>query len=312
MNRSHDAKIAVRARTASHGTCFPSLIAGLATIAAIAGGPVAHAASVERTETIEREIALAAGVREVVIDNVFGAVHVTTGGKGKVVVEVRQHAEARRDSYLDDAFEEVTLKIETEADRVELVQDGPFRCGEGGRWWRTGCNWDPDYEMTWEWNVTVPAGVDLSVSTVNGGDVSVDGASGNLRAVNVNGGLRLTAIAASEIEAVTVNGGVDVEFARTPTVDSTFKTVNGEVELALPRDATAEVSVDTLHGDLYTDFETEAVPVKAVAQRNGSGKTTRYRFEQDMVVRIGGGGADTLRVRLDCATINGDVVVRAR
>jgi len=312
MNRSHDAKIAARARAASHGTRFAALITGIVSIAAIAGGPAARAASVERTETVEREIALAAGVREVVIDNVFGAVRVTTGGKGKVVLAVRQHAEARHSSNLEAAFAEVTLKVETEDDRLELVQDGPFRCGESGRWWRTGCNWDPDYEMTWEWNVTVPAGVDLSVSTVNGGDVSVDGASGHLRAVNVNGALRLTAIGASEVEAITVNGGVDVEFARAPTVDSTFKTVNGEVELTLPRDAAAEVSVDTLHGDLYTDFETEAVPVRAVAQRNGSGKSTRYRFEQDMVVRIGGGGADTNRVRLDCATINGDVVVRAR
>jgi hypothetical protein len=87
--------------------------------------------------------------------------------------------------------------------------------------------------------------------------------------------------------------------------------VNGRVELSLPNDATAEVSVDTLHGDLYTDFDAEAMPVKAVVEREG-GKSRKYRFEQDMVVRIGGDRAKSDAVRLECATVNGDVVVRAR
>ena len=95
-----------------------------------------------------------------------------------------------------------------------------------------------------------------------------------------------------------------------PSGDSTFKTVNGKVELALPRDVAAEVAVETLHGDLYSDFEVEAVPVKAVAERE-SGNARRYRYTQDMVVRIGGGGSKS-PVRLDCTTVNGDVVVRAR
>jgi len=164
--------------------------------------------------------------------------------------------------------------------------------------------------MTWEWNVIVPPGVDLAVSTVNGGDLSVDGASGSLRAINVNGALRLTGLAVTEVEAVTVNGGVQAEFSRAPSIDSIFKTVNGKVELALPRDVTVEVAVETLHGDLYTDFEVEAVPVKAVAERE-SGSTRRYRYTQDTVVRIGGGGSKS-PVRLECTTVNGDVVVRAR
>ena len=284
--------------------------ARIATVLTITFAAGAEARAAERTETLEREIALASVVREVVIDNVLGPVHVITGAEGKVVLEVRQHATARRETALEDAFREVTLKVETTEDRLELVQDGPFRCNEGGRWWRSDCDWDPDYELTWEWNVTVPPGVDLEVSTVNGGTLSVDGASGSLRAINVNGALRLTGLAPSDVEAVTVNGGVVAEFTRAPSGDSTFKTVNGKVELALPRDVAAEVAVETLHGDLYSDFEVEAVPVKAVAERE-SGNARRYRYTQDMVVRIGGGGSKS-PVRLDCTTVNGDVVVRAR
>jgi hypothetical protein len=85
--------------------------------------------------------------------------------------------------------------------------------------------------------------------------------------------------------------------------------VNGRVEIELPRDAQAEISVDTLHGDLYSDFDVETVPVEAVAERD-AGNGRRYRYRSDTVVRIGGSGAQ--RVRLECKTVNGDVVVRAR
>jgi hypothetical protein len=262
----------------------------------------------ERTETIEREIALAAGVRDVAIENVFGPVHVSAGPAGKVTLEIRQHASSRHQDSLDDAFREVTLAVETADDRLSLIQDGPFRCDNccGSR---RGCNWDPDYEVSWEWTVTVPAEVDLAVSTVNDGSVSIDGARGRVRAANVNGALELTGIGGGEVDAKTVNGGVTVQFDRAPASDSTFETVNGKVSIELPRDAVAEVSLDTLNGDLYTDFEVEAVPVKAVAERDpGNGR--RYRFKSDTVVRIGGSGGSA--TRLECKTVNGDVVVRAR
>jgi hypothetical protein len=278
-------------------------------VVAVAALAAAAARGAERTEVVEREIALAAGVREVAIENVFGPVHVSAGPAGKVTLEIRQHASARRQDSLDDAFREVTLSIETEDDRLSLIQDGPFRC-ERCCGWRSRCNWDPDYEVSWEWTVTVPADIDLAVSTVNGGSLSIDGARGKVRAANVNGALELTGLGSGEVSAKTVNGGVEVQFDRVPTSDSKFATVNGKVEIALPRDGSAEVAVDTLHGDLYTDFDTEAVTVKAVAERE-SGRR-RYRLDRDLVVRIGGGSAATGAVRLDCKTVNGDVVVRAR
>jgi hypothetical protein len=275
-------------------------------VAAVLGAAVARAA--ERTEVIEREIALAADVREVAIENVFGPVEVSTGAAGKVTLEIRQHASSRHQDSLEDAFREVTLTVETADDRLSLIQDGPFRCGNccGSRW---GCDWDPDYEVSWQWKVTVPAEIDLAVSTVNGGALSIDGARGRVRAANVNGALELTGIGSAEVDAKTVNGGVNVQFDRAPASDSTFATVNGKITIELPRDARAEVSVDTLHGDLYTDFEVESVPVKAVAERD-SDHGRRYRFKSDTVVRIGGSGGSA--TRLDCKTVNGDVVVRAR
>ena len=286
----------------------PRVVARTVVVIVVAVLAAAAARGAERTEVVEREIALAPGVREVEIDNVFGSVHVSAGAAGKVTLELRQHASSRHQDALDDAFREVTLAVETADGRLSLIQDGPFRCDHCCGTHR-GCNWDPDYEVDWEWNVTVPADVDLFASTVNGGSVSIDGARGRVRAANVNGALDLTGIGSGEVSATTVNGGVSVQFDRAPANDSTFQTVNGKVTLELPRDTRAEVSVDTLHGDLYTDFEVEAVPVKAVAERD-SGKGSRYRYTSDTVVRIGGSGDS--RARLECRTVNGDVVVRAR
>jgi len=290
---------------------FGRIVLAVATAAALVAGVAARAA--ERSETIQRELTLDAGVREVAIDNVFGPVAVRAGAPGKVTLEVRQHATARRESALDEAFNEVTLSVETEGDRLSLVQDGPFRCEHGRKGWHSGCDWDPDYEVRWEWEVTVPPGIDLAVSTVNAGGLSIEGVRGRVRAANVNGPLHLSGLV-GEVEASTVNGGVVAEFERAPAVDSSFETVNGRVELTLPRDTAAEVAVDTVHGDLYSDFEGEAVPVKAVVERDGGGH--RYRFESGTVFRIGGAGpksgARSAGVRLECTTVNGDIVVRAR
>jgi hypothetical protein len=280
-----------------------AVLVAASTLGLAGAGGEARAA--ERTEVVRREIAIARDVHRVVIDNVFGSVRVRAGADGKVTLEIQQRASSRHASALDDAFREVTLEVSTAGGRLELVQDGPFRCGDRCCAWRSGCRWDPDYEVSWEWEVVVPPGVDLEASTVNGGALDIAGVGGRVDASNVNGPLRLAGLA-GEVTASTVNGDLEAEFARSPSDASSFTTVNGDVELALPSGTSADLGFETMHGDVYTDFEVTALPVRAVAERAGGGGR-RYRFERDGVVRIGRGG-----VRLDCETVNGDIVVRAR
>jgi len=280
-----------------------SVLLGAAVLLAFAAAPSRAA---ERTETVRREVDLA-GAREISVDNVFGPVTVHGGGPaGRVTFEIRQHVSAPDAADLDTAFREVTLSVENENGRLELMQDGPFRCNDHSRSWgsHSHCDWDPDYDVRWEWEVTVPAQTDLEAMTVNGGALEVAGVTGRVRARNVNGSLRLTGLA-GELEATTVNGGVEAQFERPPQAASKLLTVNGRIEVSLPRDTAAEISAATVHGDLYTNFDAEAVPVKAVSERDGGGH--RWRFGGDTVVRIGGGG-----VRIECKTVNGDIRVSAR
>lgn len=274
------------------------------------------AVAAERHDTLRREVPLAAGAgRLVVVDNVLGGVVVRAGAVDRVTVEIRRTATSRRESELARAFDDVVLAVEEWSGGVALVQDGPFRCrsrqgrrdggrdwGESRRDWNGDCNWDPDYEVDWQWTVTVPADVDLEVTTVNDGAVEISGVRGRVRAGNVNGPLRLSGLA-GEVRASTVNGGIRASYAAAPSAAGRFQTVNGEIELELPAASSADVELETMNGELWSDFEVRALARESKAGRDGRS----YRLERDTVVRIGDGGP-----RFECQTLNGDIVLRAR
>lgn len=271
-------------------------------------GASAKPLPLERHDVLQKEFALPAGERRsVLIDNVFGAVTVRAGGGDRVTVEIRREVRARREEDLLAGLDEVSLSSRGDGGTLELGQNGPFRCGRWGsddrRW--GSCDWDPDYEVRWEWQVTVPAEIDLEVRTVNDGDLRVSGVRGRVEAKNVNGEVHLSGLA-GEVEAATVNGDLEAEFARAPQAASSFRTVNGEISLTLPEATGAELGFETMNGEIYTDFEVAAVPQRVKStrdERHGS----RYKLERDTVVRIGRGGP-----RFDLETLNGDIVVHAR
>ena len=292
---------------------FPRALAplGFALAAAIALLGPPRLLALERSEVLKREFTLAAGsARKVTIDNVFGSVTVKAASGDRVSIEIFQRVTSRREAELANGFEEVTLDVREAGTRLELGQDGPFRCGEwgerrGNRHWG-GCDWDPNYEVRWDWKVTVPADVELEVSTVNDGDVEVEGVRGAVELSNVNGEVHARGLAA-EADISSVNGDLSAEFTRVPAEGGSFDTVNGEIRLVLPENAGAEVAFETMNGEIFSDFEVESIPQKAVVDdRSGRGRKA-YKLDRDAVVRIGAGGP-----RFDCETLNGDIVVRSR
>lgn len=310
-NRSHSVDRKNRSRSALRWVPIAkssSTAVAFACAIALLGPPAASA--LERNETVRREFTLApGGERKVSIDNVFGSVKVTGGSGDRVTVEIKQWAKSRRESSLAAAFEDVTLEERQDGGRLELAQDGPFRCESRGWHRRSGsCDWDPDYELSWEWTVTVPADVELEVETVNDGNVVVAGVRGAVDLSNVNGEIHARGLV-GDAELSTVNGDVVAEFERVPERGGSFETVNGEIELSLPEGADAEVAFETMNGEIYSDFDVEAVPQRAVVDdeegRRGGGRKS-YRLDRDAVVRIGAGGP-----RFDCETLNGDIVVRS-
>jgi len=284
---------------------LPSTARRAALLALVLVASPAFAA--ERSDEIRRDFRLSAsgGSRLLVVDNVLGAVTVRAGSPGDAIrVVIRREASARRADRLDLAFTEVELAVEETTGRLELIQDGPFRCHEGrrGRWGRN-CDWNPDYDLVWNWEIEVPADLDVEIGTVNDGDVQIDGVRGHVTAQNVNGAVALEGLA-GELEAQTVNGPITAAWASAPTAPASLQTVNGEIEIRVPEGSGFEVSFDTLNGDLWSDLEVAAAPTRATASRGRSGS---YKLGRDSAVRVGAGGP-----RFDCQTVNGDILLRAR
>lgn len=161
--------------------------------------------------------------------------------------------------------------------------EDPNRCARGD-----------DYEMNLdkndvnvEFQVEVPAGVDLDARTVNG-DVTATGLSGLVKAITVNGSIEVSTSGAAT--ATTVNGSIEASMGSTSWDGGlSFNTVNGGITLTVPTGTSADVTMETLNGAIESDFPF------TVQGRMGF---TRRRLEG----QIGGGGEE-----LELETVNGTI-----
>lgn len=146
-----------------------------------------------------------------------------------------------------------------------------------------------DVDVTVDFTVHVPTGVELVARTVNGG-IEAEGLRGDIHAATVNGGI--VASSTGLVEASTVNGDIDAASGRgrwEGTLD--FITVNGSIHLRLPADTGAEVDAGTLNGQLSSDF-----PLTIQADQKWGPRR--------MAGTIGGGGGG---LRLE--TVNGAIEI---
>jgi len=107
-------------------------------------------------------------------------------------------------------------------------------------------------DVSVEYTVHVPAGINFSATTLNGTVEAMD-LKGPVRANTVNGRIRLST--QDRAEAETVNGSIEASVGTSTWKEPlAFQTVNGHIDLRLPEDASADVSASTVNGDIETDF----------------------------------------------------------
>jgi hypothetical protein len=144
-------------------------------------------------------------------------------------------------------------------------------------------------DMRASFEVTLPPGVSVDASTVNG-RVVVTEAAGNVTAQTVNGDIRATTMGGA-LALATVNGSIRARAASLAQgAPVTLNTVNGSVTAELPSPLDAHVRLSTVNGHIATDYPVEI-----------SGKTDR----RDLRGTIGQGGR-TVELR----TVNGSVELR--
>lgn len=155
--------------------------------------------------------------------------------------------------------------------------------------------------------IEVPAQSSLQLSTVNDGQVEVEGVHGELELHNTNGEIRVRDVR-GPVSANTVNGDVEVTFLSDVAREAmAFSTLNGDVVVALPAKADFDVRLRSDNGEIYSDFDV-ALERQApkVEEERGKGRY-RVSITKELAGKVGGGGPEIF-----LKTFNGDIVLRRR
>lgn len=245
---------------------------------------------VREQTTIEKTIDLSAPPMRLVIDNVDGYVHVTGSSGSAVHVVAHETIRAETDSDLQEAKKEVKLEIDSKPGTASVYYDAPWRCNNGCC---SGCG-DRHrrfYNVTYDIDVQVPHTARTVVSTMNNGDLRLEG-TGDFDISNVNGAIVMNAISGSG-DAHTVNGPVTIHFARNPTGPCTFKSINGEMNAYFPTELSADLAFKTFNGQIYSDFDVQprAIPASQTEHQENKFKFV-YRSNGIRGGRAGHGGPE--------------------
>lgn len=138
-------------------------------------------------------------------------------------------------------------------------------------------------DVTVEFKVQIPAGVNFQPRTVNGG-IEANSLKGAIDAATVNGGIELSTTGSAE--ARTVNGSISAVVGRMDG-DLEFETVNGAIDVTVPANSNFDLDARCANGSVDTDL-----PVTV------SGKMKRNHLRGQV-----GNGGPSLRI----STVNGSI-----
>ncbi len=284
-------------------------------------GATVQVAAQTHTEKIVKEFTFEkrGSHNALMIANINGDIKVKAGTGEKIAVEITKTINAKTEERLSKGKEELQLGVVDLADTVILYVSSPCNMFErsspksrhshmGTKW---GYSWNDRgrschelYHYTLDFVVTVPAGVNLLVSTINDGDVSVENVKGVVKAHNINGAIKLQNLA-SESEAHTINGDVDIEYSQNPQRECRFYTLNGDINALFERGLTASLGFQSFNGSLYTNIDRLETLPAYVEKENKNGQI-KYKIS-DNRFRIGAGGPF-----LEFETFNGNVYLKEK
>jgi Putative adhesin len=153
----------------------------------------------------------------------------------------------------------------------------------------------------------VPYHTSLSLRTVTGGDIEVNGVDGEFDISNVNGSVRLNNVSGSAA-ANAVNGQIVATFAHVnPDKPMAFSSMNGNIDVTFPTNLKADIRFHTFHGDFYSNFDLQFPANEAQSPGDGWGFGDRSRFTMGKAMHgtIGGGGPE-----IQFTNFNGNIYVR--
>ena len=261
-----------------------------------------QAAALAQEETVQREfdISQPGTAFTLIVDNIWGSVHVKGISGNSVKAAIHKTIEARSDEQMQRALEEVTLDITEEDSLLEFYVDGPFRDRHHER--HRQDQKERKYRVVYEFELEIPRTISVDIRTVNDGDILIENVWGNYDVSNINGAIKMTGVRSSG-NAYALNGDLLCYFDRNPLKDCTFGSLNGDVKLYFQQPLSAEFAMKTFNGDAFSDFELTYVPSDPEIIRENNGKTV-YKCVHRYHARSGHEGPV---IQLD--GFNGDLLI---
>jgi DUF4097 and DUF4098 domain-containing protein YvlB len=191
------------------------------------------------TEEFHKLYAIAPDGR-VELDNINGAVHISSWDRAEVKVDAVKYADSK------ERLDEARIEIDSEKDRLSIKTKYPHH--------DLNFNWrSHDNPATVEYTLTVPRTIALDEIKLINGSLDVKAVSGEVHASCINGRLEVQNLAGRS-ELSTINGRLEARFDQLPGSLVRLRSVNGAVEVTLPSDSQAEIEASTISGGIDNDW----------------------------------------------------------
>lgn len=228
------------------------------------------------TEEFHQTYALAPNGR-VELDNINGAVHISTWDQNEVKVDAVKYADSK------ERLDEARIEVDSGKDYISIRTKYP----------------NHDHTFNWgshnnpagvEYTLTVPRAARLDEIKLINGSLDVSGTRDEVRASCINGKLEARNLS-GRAQLSTINGRLDAKFDELPGSSIDLNSVNGSVELTIPSDSKAEIEASTVSGGIDNDFGLHV---------------NHHRFVgHDLRGELGNGGA-----RIKLSDVNGRIEIR--
>ena len=155
--------------------------------------------------------------------------------------------------------------------------------------------------------IQVPSATSLQLNTVQDGDITVEGVTGEIEVGTTTGNIRLKGVSGAVV-ANGLAGELSVTFAHiAPDKTMSFTTLSGDIDITLPADSRARLSLKSDMGEIYSDFDMNMETVSAGPQTEKPGKAGKFRvkIEKRLVGTINGGGPE-----FQFKTFTGNIYIR--
>ena len=266
-----------------------TLLMGMGIICAV---PKANAREFKEHMSKEFTLSKDAAGSTLFIYNISGFIKVEGYAGNKVLLEMDKTITADDDKNLETGKKEFRLAFDERTDTIMAYIAEPYDSRPRRHWQYNDDRREIDYNYNVDFTVKVPFGMNLHISTVNDGIISVNNVSGTLYISNVNEEISVKN-AKGTTYAHTVNGDVSVNYLTNPPEESSYYTINGDIRVSYQPGLSADLQFKSMNGDFYTDFqEAERLPATVTKVQEKKGEGIVYKLNAITSVRFGKGGKD--------------------